>query len=649
MRQLRLKVIRTADDDGSKPATITADQVTALVQTANGVFANADVEFVYDPTKDFTHINSTLLNRDFTALELLEKATDPNKTPATSEVPHQRARAHLAEMFLDRIVVFFSRRSKLEFSPSHGHWISPEGSKHSSAGVAGWVQMLKTAGGSELAHELGHFLQNRHTFGKNPADLKEAAQAIRAYVESGHDRSEGANVFNPDSVWVTDTPPDPRGGLFEKVHGDKCSEEGSVEVPVTFADGTQQTYTLTPDRTNVMSYFRCTNLGNPVRLSPQQALRVRDTLETGLRNRLIAPSGSKISGELIRKADGVRAVGTLTRIAAVAVGGGRVVTVVRSSGKLQLIAWDVGADGATVQRRGAAEAGSVKEIAACYAGLGIIATAVKTDSDILKVILWKLDKQGNITRAQDKSAEKVGSVVSICRVGMSLVATAVTTSAGDLKVDIWVVRAAGKIGSRGSATAGGAVSRIALAESWRLDITEDGDDNIDYGQFTTALRDNDGKLKLVHWARDGDGEQIIRLADAQAGEVDDIALCALPPRTMVSAIRDGSGELQLMSWMLNDAGLAIDRWDTAQAGKVSEIAICVAGVDLVVTAVRTEQGDLKVILWRSLANGAELVRIADATAGTASQISVCQVAPGLLATAVRDNSGNIKVVAWKFQ
>jgi CubicO group peptidase (beta-lactamase class C family) len=50
---------------------------------------------------------------------------------------------------------------------------------------------------------------------------------------------------------------------------------------------------------------------------------------------------------------------------------------------------------------------------------------------------------------------------------------------------------------------------------------------------------------------------VTRLADAQAGEVDDVTLCSLPPRTLISAVRDGSGDLKLISWALNDEGWAL--------------------------------------------------------------------------------------------
>jgi hypothetical protein len=639
-------VVRTADDDGSNSAQISANDVVALVQKANEVFAAAEVEFIYDPAKDFTHINSTLLNQTSTPLEILEKATDPAKEPRMSDVPNSRARMRLTENFPDRLVVYFSQKTKWSFDATKGHWVLTAGTTHSSSGLGWYVGMLSTASGTVLAHELGHFLQNRHTFGGQPKDVAAAASAIREYVDTdGHPKNDGAKVFDGDAVWVTDTPPDPGGTLFQSVTGDKCGTQGAVDVPVTFADATKKTYSLQPDRTNFMSYFRCTNLGNPVRMSTQQAWRVKDTVETGFRNRLIAAKGAALSGLLTRKDSG--SAGAVSSTAIVATGGGRVVTPVRNgSGDLEVVVWDLGLDGANVHRRGSASGGAVTDIAACYCGLGLVATAAKTAGDTLKVILWKVDAAGNITRMGDESAGQIGTGMSICRVGMELIATAVKTGTGELKVIAWRVTASGEI-SRQASESGGDVSRIATAESFPLQITDDGEETLGYGQLTTGVRDKAGNLKLVHWALETKGKTITRLADAQAGAVDDIALCPLPPRTLISAVRDGSGDLKLISWALNDAGLAIDRWDSKGAGQVNEIAICPSGIDLFATAVRTGQGELKVIVWRSLAGGAEIVRITDATAGAATRISVCQAATGLLATAVKDGSGNLKVIAWK--
>lgn len=93
MRKLHLQIIRTADDDGSNPAAISASGVVPLVTSANDIYATAGVEFVYDPARDFTHVNSTLLNRSFTPLSDLTKATSENEAPAVTAVPHVRARA----------------------------------------------------------------------------------------------------------------------------------------------------------------------------------------------------------------------------------------------------------------------------------------------------------------------------------------------------------------------------------------------------------------------------------------------------------------------------------------------------------------------------------------------------------------------------
>lgn len=149
----------------------------------------------------------------------------------------------ISELFSDRITVFFSRKSKLSFNTAKGHWEDVPGSKHSSAGLGGWVSMLSTAGGTVFAHELGHFLQNRHTFGTQPKNAAEAAAAIRQYVEKGNDKADGANVFDGDARWVTDTPPDPGDDLFAAVHGTKCSPAATTGIAAVISEGDTPTVT----------------------------------------------------------------------------------------------------------------------------------------------------------------------------------------------------------------------------------------------------------------------------------------------------------------------------------------------------------------------------------------------------------------------
>jgi hypothetical protein len=645
MRKIQLRVICTADDDGGKAASTTAQDVVTLVQRANSVFAKADVEFVFDPAKHLTNLNSTLLNRRFTLLEPLDKAKDPEIPPRTTEVPNELARIRFAELFLRDVVVYFSYNGELAFSTNSGHWKVVNSGLSTASGLGWYVSMAQGASGTSLAHELGHFLSNWHTFGKTAGTIAEAADAIRKYVEvDGHPRAEGADVFDFDNTWVTDTPSDPGTALFGT---DYCGSTGTVEIPVTFSDQTKQTYVLKPDRSNVMSYFQCATVGKPVRLSTQQARRVRDTLETGIRGRLIAPARSDVAGELVRQSSA--SAGTVHRLAAVAIGGGRLVTAVRDgSGNLKVIAWGIGPDGSSVERLGSASAGTGQEVAASFAGLGLVATAVRTATGTLKVILWKVDEAGQVTRAGDGSAGAIGSALSICRVGLGLVVTSVITGEGNLKVIAWSVTASGEITRQADATAG-AVSRIASAESWPLRVTDDGLESNTYGQLTTAVRDSAGNLKLIHWAITKNGKSITRLADSIAGAVDDIAMCPVVARTLVTAVRDASGRLKLITWALDDAGLAIERWDSTSGGEVTEIAACTAGLDLFTTALRTAAGDLQLVVWQTLADGAETIAVASGVAGSASLVSVCQIAPRVLATPVRDGAGNLKVIAWKLQ
>jgi hypothetical protein len=66
---IRVHAIAMSDDSGSNAAAISAALIASQLATVNTIFAPAEVEFLFDIVADFTKINNTLLNREFTFLE----------------------------------------------------------------------------------------------------------------------------------------------------------------------------------------------------------------------------------------------------------------------------------------------------------------------------------------------------------------------------------------------------------------------------------------------------------------------------------------------------------------------------------------------------------------------------------------------------
>jgi len=162
---------------------------------------------------------------------------------------------------------------------------------HFSSSTALYVRYSKSLESDRLAHEMGHYFHLSHTFGPGPNTIVAAAQMIKKAVESGKfTKSDGALVFDGDrGTGVLDTPPDPRGGVMAEVNGgNACGPVDTAKVQVIFGDGTKKTYSLTPDRQNLMSYFQACADTNSARLSKEQIKRAEKSMETGNRKHLVS-------------------------------------------------------------------------------------------------------------------------------------------------------------------------------------------------------------------------------------------------------------------------------------------------------------------------------------------------------------------------
>ena len=298
MYDSRIVAILTANDDGSQPATDTAPAIALSVKLANDIYNPHGVNFLFDPATDVYRMNDDLLNRDCSRRDNeiytqqytpTGKDNDPARVlPELNAKLYNDHRNEIARKFPGRIVVFFTAGNRYRWDDDENRWIYGWRNFNWSDANGEFVTMqIGSSGTTLLAHEIGHYLNLGHTFGYQPENLADVEEGIRKYVDEEHHSKDEVvpDLFDPDQV--ADTPPDPGPALFKN----QCDPaETSVTIPVTFADGTQMTYTFTPDRENIMSYWDKTCRGKPAHLTPGQAERVLDALQLGNRQHLIEPA-----------------------------------------------------------------------------------------------------------------------------------------------------------------------------------------------------------------------------------------------------------------------------------------------------------------------------------------------------------------------
>ena len=624
---IRIQAVLCADDDGTNAATITPSGFAQRVEAANTIYASVGITFVFDPAIDLIRVPSSKLNRDLTVLEPPDVGDDGwNDEPAVDEESHQRAREDFARTYSKKIVVYCRQLTELKETDSVWR-LSP---KPNNSSWSAWYVNVTQSGSAltVLAHELGHYLQIRHTFASVDT-VEEAASEIKKRVADGtYSMDDGLLALDRDRAWVLDTPADCSPKIFADGGVTPCGSEG-VTIKVDFGNGTKE-YLLKPDQHNVMSYHGCTGAKT---ISFEQRRRVRDGLEIGMRQRLVSMRGT---GREALTLKGTSAAGLIGRYDVVALRYGRVVTPVSDgNNKLKVIVWDVSETG-EIERRGDALAGEVDGIRACAIGLGMLVTAVRTPSGLLKLIVWKVDGAGKVTRKGSATGDEV-SEISICRVGIEQVATAARRTDGTLGVDLWQVTASGDVAHQAKGS-GGEISytppTIGLYP-------------VGWCGFATSVRDGNGKLATILWRWVAGIGPLVRkdkLTYTDTGTY--LTACALDTELGVTAIRVADGTLTLHGQSFpTDAETAAAR-GTAKAGKVGSLAMCRVGVEHVITGVSLDGDEVKLIAWYVSASGHDIVRRDAATLPGVQHVRISQTGMHQFLVAARTSSQNLAMSTW---
>ena len=432
-------------------------------------------------------INSTLLNRDFTLLEPPNVGDDKwDHKPLIDEETHKQARVALARQFPRNLVILFHNRKKLKQEEGTGHWYVGTKGGGSSSSNSRLVDMSTSSGANDLAHEVGHYLQLPHSFVDEVETVDDAAAKIKEFVDDGGSKNDGLNALDGDRHWVLDTPANCQHSDFRQRWPRCVRQRWQDPIPVTFADNSTKTYTLAPDRSLVMSYFK--GCPGAETISPQQARRVRDGLEMSFRHELISVRSS-FTHKIVGGATGT--AGSISEVDIAQVRAGRVATAVRDgSGDLKVIVWDIENIGTEIARRGSGSAGGVGKIAVCSLGLNMLATAVSDAGNELKVILWRVEEDGDVTRLESASVN--GEIKGVAASFVALyngMATVSWLTDNTLRVDIWRVTPEGTIDHKDSKTTG-KVNYLGPACA------------LANGNFVTYLRDSENMLKPILWGYD---------------------------------------------------------------------------------------------------------------------------------------------------
>jgi hypothetical protein len=311
--KLKVQIVRTADDDGGRASTLTRAAAEQAIARANAVYRRngGDVQFELHPASNFDSlIKSTALNRDCILAPGQSEATladntdgdvnndflvgtDADRDMLCNYTASRNARTAYAVQRADRIIVY-SRggNDSLKWDKKAGRWVFGHPSGGASSANGFYVRMPKSFGDDTLlAHEIGHYMHAAHTFGPNPETVVEARTLMEDWAKD-HPGADPRAVFDSDSrvqYAVLDTPPDPRKSLLIAVHGGDGCDPDPAKGRVTIAakvDGKYKSYTLEPDRANVMSYFKgCAGFDH--HMSKGQYQQIHAALTTGNRKALL--------------------------------------------------------------------------------------------------------------------------------------------------------------------------------------------------------------------------------------------------------------------------------------------------------------------------------------------------------------------------
>ena len=307
------------------------------------------------------------------------------------------------------------------------------------------------------------------------------------------------------------------------------------------------------------------------------------------------------------------------------------------------------------------QAGPTMVASATLLGKSVIAVVIKSAvnpdhrfEDSRRLLDYGFDVLFNVNRQDDASQTGVIFTPQITALSPDRVVTAVRDSEGSLKVTGWTVSALGAITHADTDIDNltGRVSEIAI-------------DTVGADKVVTAVRAQNGRLKLITWSVDDHG-MVARLGDSgdlgQAGSKITLQTLALSTSRAVTAMKNANGDLELTTWEMDAGGSWTDlhsvlSYTANEIGMTNYCRNCAPDVSdpptyRVLTGVKDNAAHLKLISWNIDANG----NIAQHLESTAAAQCTSQIALNYqkaydkerIITAVRNSSGNLELITWRF-
>jgi hypothetical protein len=306
---VKVLFVRLADDDGSRASTQTKANAQAAIDTANAIYrtAGGDIRFELAPESDFAgHVRNTIMNHDcllqpgWTEAKIAGQTNQDVNGDGHADWsdyaamcdggPPVAARNAYAVARPDRLLVYSRGGSETILWDVTHYVLKYATGGHSGANLFYVAMPVSTGGDTLLAHELGHYFHLPHTFGLSAyaQSMADAYLKINAWL-AAHPGEDPLNCFDGDRMdtpAIFDTPSDAGDTLFTESYGNSCDPtHGSVTFVVQAAGGTKN-LVLTPDRANVMSYFK--HCPWPQHFSTNQTMIMRQSLTMGNRQPLVA-------------------------------------------------------------------------------------------------------------------------------------------------------------------------------------------------------------------------------------------------------------------------------------------------------------------------------------------------------------------------
>ena len=169
----------------------------------------------------------------------------------------------------------------------------------------------------------------------------------------------------------------------------------------------------------------------------------------------------------------------------------------------------------------------------------------------------------------------------------------------------------------------------------------------------TAVRDGDGKLRLIAWKVDSNGG-ITRSSgpDGEGGEISLVSVIDIQADMILTAVRDGDGKLRLIAWKVDsNGGITRSSGPDGEGGEITLLSILpLFHGSYTITAVRDGDGKLRLNLWHLDSRTGSIKQYSDPDACT-EQINLISLvhffSESLVVTAVRDGDGKLRLIAWR--